>query len=69
MSKARDLANAATALSAVSATELGYLDGVSSSIQTQLGTKASTTYVDTSIAAIPTPDLSAVTTADVMDSL
>jgi hypothetical protein len=28
MTKARDLANAATALSTVSATELGYLDGV-----------------------------------------
>jgi hypothetical protein len=51
MTKARDLANAATALSAVSATELGYLDGVTSSIQTQINTKAATTYVDTSIAA------------------
>jgi hypothetical protein len=38
MSKARDLANAATALSAVSATELGYVDGVTSSIQTQINT-------------------------------
>jgi hypothetical protein len=38
MSKARDLANAATALSAVSATELGYLDGVTSAIQTQINT-------------------------------
>ena len=36
MTKARDLANAATALSAVTATELSYLDGVTSSIQTQL---------------------------------
>ena len=69
MSKARDLANAATALSTVSATELGYLDGVTSAIQTQMNTKASTSYVDSSIAAIPTPDLSAVTTADIMDSL
>ena len=41
MSKARDLANASTALSAVSATELGYVDGVTSAIQTQLNTKAS----------------------------
>ena len=39
MSKARDLANGATALSAVSATELGYLDGVTSAIQTQLNQK------------------------------
>jgi hypothetical protein len=38
MSKARDLANAATALSAVSATELGYLDGVTSAVQTQINT-------------------------------
>ena len=51
MTKARDLANAATALSAVSATELAYLDGVSSAIQTQINTKATTTYVDTTVAA------------------
>lgn len=51
MTKARDLANAASALSAVSATELGYIDGVTSAIQTQINTKAATTYVDTSIAA------------------
>lgn len=35
MTKARDLANAGTALTNVSATELGYLDGVTSAIQTQ----------------------------------
>ena len=40
MTKARDLANASTALSAVSATELGYLDGVTSAVQTQLNAKA-----------------------------
>ena len=40
MTKARDLANASTALSAVSATELGYVDGVTSAIQTQLNAKA-----------------------------
>ena len=50
MTKARDLANAATALSAVTATELGYLDGVTSAIQTQMNTKAATTYVDTGLA-------------------
>jgi len=38
MTKARDLANASTALSAVTATELGYVDGVTSSIQTQINT-------------------------------
>lgn len=57
MTKARDLANAASAFSSVSATELGYLDGVTSAVQTQMDTKAATTYVDTSVAAadsIPT---------------
>jgi len=39
MSKARDLANASTAFNAVSATELGYVDGVTSAIQTQLNAK------------------------------
>jgi len=39
MSKARDLANAGTALTSVSATELGYLDGVTSAVQTQLNAK------------------------------
>lgn len=66
MTKARDLANAATALSAVSATELGYLDGVTSAIQTQINTKASTSYVDTAVATV---DLSSVTAADLMDTL
>jgi hypothetical protein len=55
MTKARDLANASTALSAVSATELGYVDGVTSAIQTQMDTKlatatAATTYVANSLA-------------------
>jgi hypothetical protein len=66
MSKARDLANAATALSAVSATELGYLDGVTSSIQTQMNTKAATSYVDSAVAGV---DLQPIYIADVMDSL
>jgi hypothetical protein len=39
MTKSRDLANAATALNAVTATELGYVDGVTSAIQTQLDAK------------------------------
>jgi hypothetical protein len=38
MTKARDLANAATALNAVTATEIGFIDGVTSSIQTQINT-------------------------------
>lgn len=47
MTKARDIANAGTALSSVDATELGYLDGVTSNIQTQFsnisGSKAQPT--------------------------
>jgi hypothetical protein len=43
MSKARDLANASTALGAVTATELAFVDGVTSSIQTQINTKAAST--------------------------
>jgi hypothetical protein len=39
MTKARDLANGASALAAVSAIELGYLDGVTSAVQTQLNAK------------------------------
>jgi hypothetical protein len=39
VSKARDLANAGTALTTVSATELGYLDGVTSAVQTQIDSK------------------------------
>jgi hypothetical protein len=40
MSKARDLANIGTTLATVSTTELGYVDGVTSAIQTQLDAKA-----------------------------
>jgi len=39
MTKARDLANSAAAFAAVSATELGYIDGVTSAIQTQIDGK------------------------------
>jgi len=42
------------AVSAVTETELGYLDGVSSAIQTQLGTKAATSYVDDAVAGLRT---------------
>jgi hypothetical protein len=47
MTKARDLANAGTALTIVSATELGYLDGVTSAVQTQIDTKAPTSTTAT----------------------
>lgn len=42
MSKARDIARAGTALANVDATELGYLDGVTSSVQTQIDSKLAT---------------------------
>ena len=51
MSKARDIASAAPAPAGVTSTELGYVDGVTSAIQTQMNTKASTSYVDTAVAA------------------
>ena len=47
MSKARDLANAGTALGAVDATELGYLDGVTSAVQTQVDAKIAKSTVTT----------------------
>ena len=42
------------AVSSVTETELGYVSGVSSAIQTQLGTKATTAYVDDAVAGLRT---------------
>jgi hypothetical protein len=39
MSKARDIASAAPAPAGVTSTELGYVDGVTSAIQTQINAK------------------------------
>lgn len=61
MTKARDLANAGTALTTVSATELGYLDGVTSAVQTQINTKAAS--------ASPTLTTPAVTGGTISDSV
>jgi hypothetical protein len=47
MTKARDIASAAPAPSTVSATELGYLDGVTSAIQTQVDAKIAKTLTTT----------------------
>ena len=47
MSKARDLASATPAPSTVSSTELGYLDGVTSAIQTQVDSKIPKTLTTT----------------------
>jgi hypothetical protein len=59
MSKARDLANAGTALTSVSATELGYVDGVTSAIQTQIDTKLATSTAASTYAPLSGPTLSA----------
>ena len=56
MTKARDLANAGTALTTVSATELGYLDGVTSAVQTQLNAKAATTNASISWPIFTAPE-------------
>jgi ABC-type nitrate/sulfonate/bicarbonate transport system substrate-binding protein len=47
MSKARDLASATPAPSTVSSAELGYLDGVTSAIQTQVDAKIAKTLTTT----------------------
>lgn len=59
MSKARDLANAGTALTSVSATELGYLDGVTSAVQTQIDTKLATSTASSTYAPLAAPTLTA----------
>jgi hypothetical protein len=52
MSKARDIASAAPAPSTVSATELGYLDGVTSAVQTQIDSKLATATASSTYQAI-----------------
>jgi hypothetical protein len=47
MSKARDIASAAPAPSTVSTTELGYLDGVTSALQTQIDAKTAKSTLTT----------------------
>lgn len=47
MSKARDIANVGTTLGSVSTTELGYLDGVTSAVQTQVDAKISKSVATT----------------------
>jgi len=69
MTKARDLASASIVPAAVSVTELGYIDGVTSAIQTQMNTKA-----DASAAINPTivdakGDIIAATAADAVSRL
>ena len=70
MTKARDLANASTALSAVSATELGYVDGVTSAIQTQIDAKApsSTTVTLTGTQTLTNKTLTSPVIASVINN-
>jgi len=56
MTKARDLANFATAGATVSATELGYVDGVTSAIQTQINTKAPSTSPTLTTPVVVSPE-------------
>jgi hypothetical protein len=64
MTKARDLGNAAnSANTAISSTELGYLDGVTSSVQTQLDAKVAKSLVDAK------GDIVAATAADTVARL
>ena len=46
------------AVSDVTSTELGYLDGVTSAIQTQMDTKATTSYVNDAVAGLRTRTVS-----------
>ena len=60
MTKARDLANSADVFDTVSTTELGYLDGVTSAVQTQIDSKlatatAASTYAPLTSATLTTP--------------
>jgi len=63
MTKSRTLADAGTAFTTVSATELGYVDGVTSAIQTQIDTKApsSTAVTLTGTQTLTNKTLSAAT--------
>jgi hypothetical protein len=56
MTKARDIASAAPAPSTVSATELGYLDGVTSAIQTQVDAKAPSTAATLTASVLISPE-------------
>jgi len=69
MTKARDLANASTALSAVSATELGYVDGVTSAIQTQIDAKIGSASAINPTIVDAKGDIIAATAADTVARL
>jgi hypothetical protein len=69
MSKARDLANAGTALGTVDATELGYLDGVTSAVQTQINSKIGSASAINPTIVDAKGDIIAATAADTVDRL
>ena len=69
MSKARDLANAGTALTSVSATELGYLDGVTSAVQTQIDSKIGSASAINPTIVDAKGDIIAATAADTVARL
>lgn len=56
MTRARDLASASPTPTTVSSTELGYLDGVTSAIQTQFTGKAATTGATISTPILVSPE-------------
>jgi hypothetical protein len=69
MTKARDLASASIVPAAVSVTELGYIDGVTSAIQTQMDTKAATAATINPTIVDAKGDLIAATAADAVSRL
>ena len=69
MSKARDLANAGTALGAVSATELAFVDGVTSAIQTQIDGKIGSASAINPTIVDAKGDIIAATAADTVSKL
>ena len=69
MSKARDLANAGTALGAVTATELAYVDGVTSAIQTQIDSKIGSASAINPTIVDAKGDIIAATAADTVARL
>jgi len=69
MTKARDLANAGTALGAVSATELAFVDGVTSAIQTQIDSKIGSASAINPTVVDAKGDIIAATAADTVARL
>lgn len=69
MSKARDIASAAPAPSTVSATEIGYLDGVTSAVQTQIDSKIGSASAINPTIVDAKGDIIAATAADTVARL